>query len=169
MARLNEDAARIALRFQLRYQSIEAERPQVTARYGICYSDGRIKIRLRHVTTGRPLRYSSLVNTLCHELAHLRHMNHGPRFKAFYFKVLEWARSEGIYRPGTAEGTVAAGSASHLRTVLPAAAREVPARRRDAAATPRPPTAAPDRITTPARTGSVQRPKPVQLTLFPEP
>jgi hypothetical protein len=42
------------------------------------------------------------VNTLCHELAHLRHFNHGPRFKAFYFHLLDWARVEGIYRPGAA-------------------------------------------------------------------
>lgn len=107
MARLHCDAERIALRFQLRYQSIEPERPQVKRRYGICYSDGRIFIRLRHVSTGQPLRYSSLVNTLCHELAHLRHMNHGPRFKALYLKILEWARSEGIYRPGVREALAA--------------------------------------------------------------
>lgn len=98
--RLSRDAERIARRFELRYSAIEAERPNVKQRYGICYSDGVIKIRLRHVATGRPLKYSSLVNTLCHELAHLRHFNHGPRFRAFYFRLLEFARAEGIYRPG---------------------------------------------------------------------
>ena len=87
-------------RFELRYSAIEAERANVKRRYGICYSDGVIKIRLRHAATGRPLKYSSLVNTLCHELAHLRHFNHGPRFKAFYFRLLDFARAEGIYRPG---------------------------------------------------------------------
>jgi hypothetical protein len=59
-----------------------------------------IKIRLWHVTTGRPLKYSSLVNTLCHELAHLRHFNHGLSFRAFYREILEFAREQGIYRPG---------------------------------------------------------------------
>lgn len=102
MERLLRDADRIATRFELRYASIEPERPNVRSRYGICYDDGRIRIRLRHATTGEALRYSSLVNTLCHELAHLRHMNHGPRFKKLYLKILEWARSEGIYRPGEA-------------------------------------------------------------------
>ena len=67
------------------------------------YADGAIKIRLRHATTGRPLKYSSLVNTLCHELAHLRHFNHGPRFRAFYFEILDHARAMGIYRPGEAQ------------------------------------------------------------------
>ena len=98
--RLSRDAERIARRFELRYSAIEAERPDVKQRYGICYSDGVIKIRLRHAATGRPLKYSSLVNTLCHELAHLRHFDHGPRFKAFYFRLLDFARAEGIYRPG---------------------------------------------------------------------
>jgi predicted metal-dependent hydrolase len=98
---LNQDAERLARRFGLRYRSITAERAGVRSRYGVCYADGAIKIRLRHATTGRPLKYSSLVNTLCHELAHLRHFNHGPRFKAFYFEILDYARALGIYRPGT--------------------------------------------------------------------
>ena len=98
--RLNLDAERLARRFGLRYRSITAERAGVRSRYGVCYADGAIKIRLRHATTGRPLKYSSLVNTLCHELAHLRHFNHGPRFKAFYFEILDHARALGIYRPG---------------------------------------------------------------------
>ncbi len=100
MLRLRGDAARIAARFELRYRAIEAERPGVRGHYGMCYSDGTIRIRLRHATTGRSLKYSSLVSTLCHELAHLRHFNHGVRFQAFYQKILEWARDEGIYRPG---------------------------------------------------------------------
>jgi hypothetical protein len=68
LARLTVDADRICVRFGLRYRSLEAERANVKRRYGICYSDGSIKIRLRHATSGVPLKYSSLVNTLCHEL-----------------------------------------------------------------------------------------------------
>jgi predicted metal-dependent hydrolase len=99
LAELERDARVIASRFGLRYASLEAERAGVRRRYGVCYSDGRIKIRLRHAVTGEPLRYSSLVNTLCHELAHLRHFNHGERFRIFYRQVLEFARRAGIYRP----------------------------------------------------------------------
>ncbi len=102
MQRLRRDAARIATHFELRYRAIESERPNVRSRYGVCYSDGTIRIRLRHATTGRPLKYSSLVATLCHELAHLRHFDHGLRFRAFYQRIVEWARSEGIYEPGPA-------------------------------------------------------------------
>ncbi len=96
---LNLDGERISRHFGLRYRAIEAERANVKNRYGLCTSDGVIKIRLRHVVTGDPLKYSSLVSTLCHELAHLRHFNHGPRFRAFYGVILEHARAEGIYDP----------------------------------------------------------------------
>ena len=100
MARLNRDAVVIATRFVLRYRAIEAERPRVKRRYGVCYADGTIRIRLRHAATAKPLKYSSLVNTLCHELAHLRHFNHGARFQRLYREILEYARSVRIYRPG---------------------------------------------------------------------
>ena len=96
---LNLDAARLASHFGLHYASITAERKGRNGHYGVCYSDGAIRIRLRHATSDKPLKYSSLVNTLCHELAHLRHFNHGPRFKAFYFEILDHAREVGIYRP----------------------------------------------------------------------
>jgi predicted metal-dependent hydrolase len=97
--RLRADADRICLEFGLRYQAIEAERANVKRRYGICYSDGTIKIRLRHVATGQPLKYSSLINTLCHELAHLKHFDHSPRFQVFYQRILSWARRQKIYQP----------------------------------------------------------------------
>lgn len=99
MQRLEQVAAHLAARFGLHYRAIQAERANVTSRYGVCFSDGTIRIRLRHATTGRPLKYSSLVNTLCHELAHLRHFDHGPRFKRLYLEILEYAREVGIYRP----------------------------------------------------------------------
>jgi predicted metal-dependent hydrolase len=102
IASLVRDAERIAHHFGLRYKSIAPERPNVRSRYGVCFADGAIRIRLRHAVTGRPLKYSSLVNTLCHELAHLRHFNHGLRFRAFYAELLEYARREGIYQPGRA-------------------------------------------------------------------
>lgn len=101
IAELERDAARIASVFGLRYRAIEPERPQVKRRLGVCYRDGTIRIRLAHAMTGRPLKYSSLVDTLCHELAHLQHFNHGRRFQALYRRILEHARRAGIYRPGT--------------------------------------------------------------------
>ena len=99
MERLERDAQRIALHFDLSYQSLEPERASVKSRYGVCYSDGSIRIRLRHAKSGQPLKYSSLVSTLCHELAHLRYFNHGARFQGLYRKLLRWAGEEGIYQP----------------------------------------------------------------------
>lgn len=99
MSSLERDALKICAEFGLRYRSLEPERANVKRRYGICYDDGTIKIRLRHATTGEALKYSSLINTLCHELAHLRHFDHSPRFQAYYLKLLAWARRQGIYQP----------------------------------------------------------------------
>ena len=113
--RLNRDAERIARRFDLKYESIGAERANVKNRYGVCTSDGGIKIRLRHSITGAALKYSSLVNTLCHELAHLRHFNHGVRFKAFYLQLLEFARAEGIYLPGRGLGDSGSSAGAQIR------------------------------------------------------
>lgn len=101
LTRLERDAGHLCSRFGLRYRVLEAERANVKRRYGVCFSDGTIRIRLRHAATGRALKYSSLVNTLCHELAHLRHFNHGPQFQALYGRILEYARCSGIYRPGS--------------------------------------------------------------------
>jgi predicted metal-dependent hydrolase len=111
--RLNRDAAVIAERFGLRYRSIEAEAAKVKRRYGVCYSDGTIRIRLRHATTGKPLKYSSLISTLCHELAHLKHFDHGDGFRSFYAAILEYARDQGIYRPSRrgATATISPGDA----------------------------------------------------------
>jgi predicted metal-dependent hydrolase len=99
MERLRADAGLIAGHFGLRYEAMLIERPTARSHYGICYQDGTIKIRLNHAVTTRPLRYSSLVNTVCHELAHLKHFDHGEGFKRFYGEILEWARARRIYRP----------------------------------------------------------------------
>jgi hypothetical protein len=121
---LERDAARIARVFGLRYRSISPERPQVKRRLGVCYRDGSIRIRLWHATTGRALAYSSLVDTLCHELAHLRHFNHGRRFQALYRQILEHARREGIHRPGSEASPHAEVPPSRLPPVTrPPAAR----------------------------------------------
>ncbi len=99
LQKVQKDARRIADHFGLHFKAILAEHPKVKSRYGVCYADGLIKIRLNHARTGEPLRYSSLIDTLCHELAHLKHFNHGPDFRRFFFRILRWARRQGIYRP----------------------------------------------------------------------
>ncbi len=97
--RLRRDADRVAERFRLPDFHLDADRPDSTDRYGICFDDGRIRVRLVHARTGRPLKYSALVDTVVHELAHLRYLDHGPRWEALYKRMLEWCRHEGIYAP----------------------------------------------------------------------
>jgi hypothetical protein len=100
MERLRGMASDLAGRFGLRYRAIDPERDGVNAHYGICYEDGSIRIRLRHARTRRLLKESSLVDTLCHELAHLRHLDHSLRFRRLYARILDEARRAGYYRPG---------------------------------------------------------------------
>lgn len=104
LARLRKDAQSIASHFSLNFKSINAEFPNVKSRYGLCDSEGQIKIRLTNARSGEALKYSSLIDTLCHELAHLRHFNHGPEFRAFFWELLNWARSQGIYCPRSKHG-----------------------------------------------------------------
>lgn len=100
MDKLRRWATELGRMFDLRYTSLQAEREGVTEHYGVCYEDGAIRIRLRHARTKRLLKESSLVDTLCHELAHLRYMNHGLRFRRLYQEILDQARRLGHYRPG---------------------------------------------------------------------
>jgi len=118
LCRVRRDARLITDHFGLEYRDILAEHPRVKSRYGVCYQDGLIKIRLNHARTGEPLKYSSLIDTLCHELAHLKHFDHGPQFKAFFFRLLGWARSRGIYQPGPGSGRRQPGPAARPRPSL---------------------------------------------------
>ena len=97
--RLRGDAMRVAKVFKLPGFDLDADRADARDRYGLCFSDGRIRIRLVHVRTGHSLKYSALIDTVVHELAHLRYMDHGPRWEALYGRMLEWCRKQGIYEP----------------------------------------------------------------------
>ena len=106
MTRLRGWGADLARRFGLRYKSLDPEQDGVVEHYGICYEDGVIRIRLRHATTRKLLKESSLVDTLCHELAHLRHLDHSIRFRRLYGKILNKARQLGYYRPGSGDARI---------------------------------------------------------------
>ena len=98
--RLRKHAALLASAFDLPLHSIEPESERVRRRYGICFADGRIRIRLHQLRSTDVLKYSVMVDTLCHELAHLRHFNHGQRFWKLYRHIRAYAERQGIYRPG---------------------------------------------------------------------
>jgi predicted metal-dependent hydrolase len=110
LLRLRRHAEILASAFDLPLGSIDAENERVRSRYGICYADGSIKIRLHRLRDPDLLKYSVMVDTLCHELAHLKHFDHGRRFWRLYRRIRDYAQRHGIYRPGPE----------------PAAARQVP-------------------------------------------
>jgi predicted metal-dependent hydrolase len=99
LRRIRRDGRRIAKQFKLRYLEITKESPRVRSRYGSCDQDRVIRIRLNNLTNGDFLRYANLINTLCHELAHIRYMDHGKKFKNLNNEILLWAKGRGIYRP----------------------------------------------------------------------
>ncbi len=101
LAKIRRDARRIAKRFKLRYLDVTTEPPDVRDRYGSCDGDRVIRIRLHKLKDGRFMKYWNLVNTLCHEMAHLKYMNHGKDFKDLNDEILAWARARGIYIPNS--------------------------------------------------------------------
>lgn len=129
LERLRRHAVTLARAFDLPLRSIDAESPRVRRRYGICYADGRIRIRLHQLREPDLLKYSVMVDTLCHELAHLRHLNHGQRFWRLYRRILAYARRHGIYRPGPEPVTARVSSFERLPgAITRAVPREVPPR-----------------------------------------
>ncbi len=97
LAKIRKDGRRIAKRFRLKYLDIRTEHPRVRSRYGSCDEDKIIRIRLNNLKNGRFLKYWNLVHTLCHELAHLKYMNHDKNFIKLNKSILKWAKDREIY------------------------------------------------------------------------
>jgi len=99
LTKIKKDGRRIAKRFKLKYLDIMTEYPQVRSRFGSCDEDKLIRLRLHNLKTGKFLKYKNLVHTLCHELAHVRFMDHGRDFRKLNQEILQFARESGIYNP----------------------------------------------------------------------
>jgi len=129
LERLRRHALLLARAFDLPLRSVDAESARVRRRYGICFADGRIRIRLHQLRAPELLKYSVMVDTLCHELAHLRHLNHGQRFWRLYRRILAYARRQGIYRPGPEPNAPRAAAFETLPVEITRALPREPVRR----------------------------------------
>jgi hypothetical protein len=99
LAKVERDVRPILREFDLSYRTMK----ESVAEGSLGFNRGgrTIALNVRQKRDPMKLRkYSAVMRTMIHELAHLRHMNHGPGFKAFDAELLAYARANGIYRPG---------------------------------------------------------------------
>ncbi|MEN6605890.1 MAG: hypothetical protein ABFD60_01505 [Bryobacteraceae bacterium] len=85
----------VSKRYNLKLHDV-APHPQpeyATAPLGDCSIDGHIRLVMRGMTAGKwddePRREQDVWNTAAHELAHLRHFNHGIQFQEFETELIE--------------------------------------------------------------------------------
>lgn len=109
---MHEVADKVCAYFGLSYGKILPETKKLARYYGACWpckkcidaghinevncKEKIIYIRL-HVLNkpNKPLARKTILQTLAHELAHLKQWNHGPAFDAFESEILEHMRSLG--------------------------------------------------------------------------
>ena len=106
---MHEVTDKVCAHFGLTYSKIMPETKKLAKYYGACWpckkcidaehidakncNEKIIYIRL-HVLNKptKPLARKTILQTLAHEIAHLREWNHGPRFDEFEFEIFEHMR-----------------------------------------------------------------------------
>ena len=100
LKKIQRDVKPILSEFNLSYRGLK----ESTAEGSLGFNRGGgqvIALNVRQKRFPMKLRkYSAVMATMIHELAHVRHMNHGPKFKMFEAELMVWARKKGIYKPG---------------------------------------------------------------------
>ncbi len=89
---LRRIARLVCKQFDLEPKSIklfEYDDPEAKRSWGLCYPDGSIKISLRG-RRKRICKIETMVDTLLHELAHLKHRNHSKAFHKYYRRLVYW-------------------------------------------------------------------------------
>jgi predicted metal-dependent hydrolase len=86
--RMSDDVAEFAARAGVTVESVAVG--DAASRWGSCSSEGRIRLSWRLILASPNVRRY----VVAHEVAHLRHMNHGPEFKAFEARLFGYGVAE---------------------------------------------------------------------------
>lgn len=81
----------IAKKYDLKFKKIKLI--NVSKRYeGWCTADGYIGIAVIDPDVDEYFDHDRIIDTLCHEMAHLKHHNHGDNWKALFKQILRYCR-----------------------------------------------------------------------------
>ena len=82
--------------FDLRCRALhvfDPDDPDKRENCGVCYIDGTIVLNLRKGEFGKFESVDELIDTVIHEVAHLKHQGHGKKFWAFHRKMKKWFKA----------------------------------------------------------------------------
>lgn len=83
---------------RLRTVRVTSERDARDGTYGRCFWSGVIHVTLRWPEPdGRPVLAYSLVETMAHELAHLRHFGHCGRWVRLHAEIFKRMADDGVF------------------------------------------------------------------------
>jgi predicted metal-dependent hydrolase len=93
---VHEVADKVSKHFGLKYNTIVPETRKLARCYGECRSTPKgmnIFVRVHQLKNPRrPLAASTILRTLAHEMAHLKHWGHGPAHRAFTREIVEYIK-----------------------------------------------------------------------------
>lgn len=90
---LRSCAKRLKEHFKLpryRLDLFDFDDPERTTCRGICYPDGQIHVNFRKRRGCKYDRLESAIDTVIHELTHLKYSDHNKEFWAFHQKMKRW-------------------------------------------------------------------------------